>query len=66
MIASMYLGNVIGVILALAAVPLFAAMLSVSFSIIGPIIVTVCLVGAYTVASSSSDLWLGLVFGAAG
>jgi TctA family transporter len=66
MIASMYLGNVIGVILALATVPLFAAMLSVSFSIIGPIIVTVCLVGAYTVASSPFDLWLALAFGAAG
>jgi TctA family transporter len=62
MIASIYLGNVIGVILALAAVPLFAAMLSVSFSII----VSVCLVGAYTVASSPFDLWLALVFGAAG
>jgi TctA family transporter len=66
MIASIYVGNVIGVILALATVPLFAATLSVSFSIIGPIIVSVCLVGAYTVASSPFDLWLALVFGAAG
>ena len=66
MIASMYLGNVIGVILALATVPLFAAMLSVSFSIIGPVIVTVCLVGAYTVAGAPFDLWLAVAFGMAG
>ncbi|MFC3123664.1 tripartite tricarboxylate transporter permease [Pseudoroseomonas globiformis] len=66
MIASMYLGNVIGVMLALATVPLFAAMLSISFSIIGPIIVTVCLVGAYTVAGSPFDLWIALAFGAVG
>ena len=66
MIASMYLGNVIGVVLVLATVPLFAAMLSVSFSIIGPIIVTVCLVGAYTVAGAGFDLWLALIFGAMG
>lgn len=66
MIASMYLGNVIGVVLALATVPLFAAMLRVSFAIIGPVIVTVCLIGAYTVASAPFDLWLAVVFGAAG
>jgi putative tricarboxylic transport membrane protein len=66
MIASMYLGNVIGVVLALATVPLFAAMLSVSFAIIGPIIVTVCLVGAYTVANAGFDLWLAVLFGIMG
>lgn len=66
MIASMYLGNLLGVILVLATVPLFAAMLSISFSIIGPIIVTVCLVGAYTVAGSGFDLWLAVLFGVVG
>ena len=66
MIASMYLGNVIGVVLVLATVPFFAALLSVPFTIIGPIIVTVCLAGAYTVASSAFDLWIMLAFGVAG
>ena len=66
MIASMYLGNVIGVVLVLATVPFFAALLSVPFTIIGPIIVTVCLAGAYTVANSAFDLWIMLVFGVAG
>ena len=65
-IASMYLGNVIGVVLVLATVPLFAAMLSVPFTIIGPIIVTVCIVGAWTVAGAPFDLWLTVVFGAVG
>ena len=66
MIASMYLGNVIGVVLVLATVPFFAALLSVPFTIIGPIIVTVCLAGAYTVANSAFDLWIMLAFGVAG
>jgi TctA family transporter len=66
MIASMYLGNVIGVILVLATVPLFAAMLSIPFTIIGPVIVTVCIVGAWTVAGAPFDLWLAVVFGLAG
>lgn len=62
----MYLGNVIGVVLALATVPIFAAMLSVSFSVIGPVIVVVCMVGAYSVGSAPFDLWLAAAFGAAG
>jgi len=66
MIASMYLGNVVGVILVLATVPLFASMLSIPFTVIGPIIVTVCVVGAWTVASAPFDLWLVVVFGITG
>jgi len=66
MIASMYLGNVLGVVLVLATVPLFAAMLSVPFTIISPIIVTICLIGAYTVANAPFDLWLAVVFGIGG
>ncbi len=66
MIASMYLGNVVGVVLVLATVPFFAAMLSVPFTIIGPIIVTVCIVGAWTVAGAPFDLWLVVVFGITG
>jgi len=66
LIASMYLGNVVAVILVLATVPMFAAILRTPFAIIGPIIVVVCFVGAYTVASREFDLWLALIFGVAG
>jgi TctA family transporter len=66
LIASMYLGNVVAVILVLATVPLFAAILRIPFAIIGPVIVVVCFIGAYTVASSKPDLWLALIFGVVG
>jgi TctA family transporter len=66
LIASMYLGNVVAVIVVLATVPLFAAILRIPFSIIGPVIVVVCVIGAYTVANARFDLWLLLVFGIAG
>jgi TctA family transporter len=62
----MYLGNVVAVIMVLATVPLFAAILRIPFSIIGPVIVVVCFIGAYTVGSSRFDLWLALAFGLAG
>lgn len=66
MIASMYLGNVVGVVLALATVPLFAAMLRVPFTTIGPIIAVVCVISAWTVAAAPLDLWLAVAFGAMG
>lgn len=66
LIASMYVSNLIGVILVLATVPMFAALLRIPFSIIGPMIVSICFVGAYTVSSSTFDLWLVLLFGLVG
>jgi TctA family transporter len=65
-IASMYMGNVMAVILVLATVPLFAAILRIPFSIIGPMIVVVCFIGAYQISGARLDLWLALVFGIAG
>jgi putative tricarboxylic transport membrane protein len=52
LIASMYLGNIVAVILVLATVPLYASILRVPFAIIGPIIVAVIFSGAYQVANS--------------
>ena len=66
LIASMYVSNLIGVILVMATVPMFAALLRIPFSIIGPMIVAICFVGAYTVSSASFDLWLVLLFGLIG
>jgi TctA family transporter len=66
LIASMYLGNVVAVVLVLTTVPLFAAILRIPFAIIGPLIVIVCFIGAYTVASAVPDLWFALIFGLVG
>jgi TctA family transporter len=66
LIASMYLSNIVAVLLALATVPLFARMLQVPFTITGPIIALVCVIGAWTVAGAPFDLWLLLLFGAVG
>jgi TctA family transporter len=66
LIASMYISNFVGVVLVLLTVPFFAALLRIPFAIIGPMIVAICFVGAYTVANSTSDLWLVLIFGVVG
>src|SRR6266850_8024362 len=66
LIASMYLGNVVGLIIVLTCVPLFAAILRVPFSIIAPIILVFCAIGAYTVHNSTFDVVMMLVFGVIG
>ncbi|HEX8664716.1 MAG TPA: tripartite tricarboxylate transporter permease [Beijerinckiaceae bacterium] len=66
LIASIYLGNVAGLIVVLTTVPLFAAILRVPFSIIAPIILVICAVGAYTVHNALLDISVMLVFGVLG
>jgi putative tricarboxylic transport membrane protein len=66
LIASMYLGNLAGLLVVLTCVPLFAAILRVPFSIIGPVILVICAVGAYTVHNSMFDVWMMMVFGVVG
>ncbi len=66
LIASMYLGNIVGLIVVLTCVPLFAAILRVPFSVIAPIIIVICAIGAYTVHNSMFDVWMMVVFGVMG
>ena len=66
LIASMYLGNVAGLLVVLTMVPFFAAILRVPFSIIAPVIVVICSFGAYTVNNTMTDVWLMAVFGLVG
>jgi putative tricarboxylic transport membrane protein len=66
LIASMYLGNVAGLIVVLTAVPLFAAILRVPFPIIAPVIVVICAIGAFTVKNNMLDVWMMVVFGLIG
>ena len=66
LIASMYLGNVVGLIVVLSLVPMFAAILRIPFSIIAPVIVVICAIGAYTVNNAMQDIWFMLGFGVVG
>src|SRR3569833_1167186 len=66
LIASMYMGNIVGLIIVLTCVPLFAAILRIPFSVIAPVILVFCAIGAYTVHNNSFDVVLMVVFGIAG
>ena len=66
LIASMYLGNLVGLLVVLSTVPLFASILRIPFSIIAPVIIVICAIGAYTVHSAMLDIWFMLIFGVMG
>jgi putative tricarboxylic transport membrane protein len=65
-IASMYLGNFILLILNLPFVPLFANILRVPKKILLPLIVVFCLTGMYTVNNFMFDIWAMIAFGVIG
>jgi putative tricarboxylic transport membrane protein len=66
LIASMYLGNVVGLVMVLTTVPFFAAVLRVPFAAIAPMIVVSCAIGAFAIQNAMFDIWLMLLFGVVG
>jgi putative tricarboxylic transport membrane protein len=65
-IASMYVGNIVLLILNLPMVGLFVNLLRVPYSYLYPCIVVFCVIGVYAVNSSVVDVWIMIVTGAAG
>ncbi|HWP59138.1 MAG TPA: tripartite tricarboxylate transporter permease [Candidatus Acidoferrales bacterium] len=66
LIASMYVGNVMLLVLNLPLVPLFASLLRVPYKILYPLIIGFCVVGVYSIRQSQFDLWLLVAFGVLG
>jgi putative tricarboxylic transport membrane protein len=65
-IASMYIGNFILLILNLPFVPLFANILRTPKKVLLPLIILFCITGMYTVNNSVFDIWMMLLFGGLG
>lgn len=65
-IASMYIGNVILVILNLPLVGIWARLCLVPYKILGPLILGICFVGAYSMRNSMFDVWSMFFFGLVG
>lgn len=65
-IASMFLGNVMLLVLNLPLVRLWAKLSTVPYKVLGPIIFAICLVGAYSPRNTMFDVWVALLAGVAG
>ncbi len=57
-IVSMYLGNIILLVINLPLIPYIARTLAIPEQILSPLILFFCLVGVYLVSFNSFDLWL--------
>lgn len=66
LVASMYVGNVMLLILNLPMIPLFAQILRLPTYILFPIIFGISIVGVYSVSGSLFDVWLLGFFGLLG
>jgi len=66
LVASMYVGNVILLILNLPLVGIFVSLLRIPFRALFPIVLLICLVGTYSVNSSAFELYVLLGSGVLG
>jgi len=66
LIASMYIGNVVGLVLVIACVPWFAAILRIPFALIASLIIVVCAIGAFSVKNAYGDIVTMFIFGVVG
>ena len=65
-IASMWIGNALLLLLNLPLVGLWKRLLAVPYRILFPALVVVCCVGLYTMAGNPADVWVGAFFGFVG
>jgi putative tricarboxylic transport membrane protein len=65
-ITSMWLGNVMLVVLNLPMIGLWVALLRVPFRLMFPAIVLFCCIGTYSAGNTVFDIWVMLLFGALG
>jgi putative tricarboxylic transport membrane protein len=65
-IVSMYIGNIMLLILNLPLITIWVQVLRVPYKILFPLILLFCLIGVYTVMNSVFDIYMMLIFGVMG
>ncbi len=65
-ITSMYIGNVILLVLNVPMIKFFVKIIEVPYSVLSPLIIMICVIGAYSLNNNSFDVILMLVFGGLG
>lgn len=65
-VAAMYIGNVMLLVLNLPLVGMWAQLLRVPYAFMAPLIMVLTLVGVYSVNNSTFDIWVMLVMGVFG
>lgn len=66
LIGSLYLANFFTLLINIAFIPMFVAVLRMPFTILAPVIFVLCVVGGYAPTQDMHDVWLILIFGVVG
>ncbi len=66
LIGSLYIANLVTVLINLAFIPVFVRVLTLPFTILAPIIYILCIIGGYAPTQTMHDVWLMFVFGVVG
>jgi putative tricarboxylic transport membrane protein len=66
LVASMYIGNVILLILNLPLVGIFVNLLRIPYTWLVPIILIISIIGVYSVNFSNADIWIMMISGVVG
>jgi putative tricarboxylic transport membrane protein len=65
-VASMYVGNVILLVLNLPLVGIWARIAAIPFPVLGPFILLCSVIGAYSIRYLMFDIWMAMAFGIVG
>jgi putative tricarboxylic transport membrane protein len=65
-ISSLYVGNILLLILNLPLIPIWVRLLKIPYGILFPMILLFCLIGVYTVNTNSYEILIMLIFGGVG
>ncbi|MFT6076185.1 MAG: putative tricarboxylic transport membrane protein [Yoonia sp.] len=66
LIASMYLGNMVLLVISIFAIPLFVQMIKVPYRILGPCVIVICTLGTFSVHASFIETYLMFAAGIVG
>jgi putative tricarboxylic transport membrane protein len=65
-ITSMYIGNIMLLILNLPLIKMWVQITKVPFRLLFPLIILICIVGVYTLKNTVFDIWIMIIFGVIG
>jgi putative tricarboxylic transport membrane protein len=66
LVASMYIGNLMLLVLNLPLVGFWARLIRVPYPILAPIVLALCVIGAYGIRNNMFDVWVALILGVIG
>ena len=65
-VTSMYIGNIILLILNIPLIRFFVKILEVPISVLSPLIIVVCVIGAFSINNNATDILIMFAFGGVG